>query len=261
MSRPRWGLILGGGAARGAAHLGVLAALCEAGLTPDLVVGVSIGAIVGAVYCQSGPAALPLLRVVARSIAPEGRRLLAPARRRAVLEEDLGLRGVTFERLPLPLLVTATALPTLRRAVFGDSPAPPLVEALLASSALPLHPPVCLGGTPHYDGGLAGNLPALVALRRGCQILVCVPLGVVFRREVGWRRFLPWKAVDALGWAMIRREVRACRAAGAAVLDAYSPAIEAESVFAFDDLDKFEEEGYKAASLVVPSLKNLLAAP
>ncbi|MGH7363502.1 MAG: patatin-like phospholipase family protein, partial [Candidatus Methylomirabilales bacterium] len=111
MSRPRWGLILGGGAARGAAHLGVLAALCEAGLTPDLVVGVSIGAIVGAVYCQSGPAALPLLRVVARSIAPEGRRLLAPARRRAVLEEDLGLRGVTFERLPLPLRVTATALP------------------------------------------------------------------------------------------------------------------------------------------------------
>lgn len=261
MSRPRWGLILGGGAARGAAHLGVLAALCEAGLTPDLVVGVSIGAIVGAVYCQSGPAALPRLRAVARSIAPEGRRLLAPARRRAVLEEDLGLRGVTFERLPLRLRVTATALPTLRRAVFGDSPAPPLVEALLASSALPLHSPVHLGGTPHYDGGLAGNLPALVALRRGCQILVCVPLGVVFRREVGWQRFLPWKAVDALGWAMIRREVRACRAAGAAVLEAYSPAIEAESVFAFDNLDKFEEEGYKAASLIVPSLKNLLAAP
>lgn len=261
MSRPRWALVLGGGAARGAAHLGVLDALCEAGLTPDLVVGVSIGAIVGAVYCHAGPAALPRLRAVARAIASEGRRLPAPARRRALLEEDLGLRGVTFEELPLPLRVTATALPTLRRAVLGDPPAPPLVDALLASSALPLHRPVPLWGTPHYDGGLAGNLPALVGLRRGCQILLCVPLGVVFRRERGWRRLLPWKAVDAVGWAMMRREVGACRAAGAAVLEAYSPAIEEESVFAFDYLDKFEEEGYKAASLVVPSLQTLLAAP
>ena len=48
MNRAGWGLVLGGGAARGAAHLGILAALAEAGLTPDLVVGVSIGAIVGA---------------------------------------------------------------------------------------------------------------------------------------------------------------------------------------------------------------------
>jgi len=261
VSRPRWGLILGGGAARGAAHLGILAALGEAGLTPDLVVGVSIGAIVGAVYCQDGPAALPRLRAAALSLAREGRRLPGAARRRALIEEGLGLRGATFAGLRVPLRVTATALPTFRRTVLGDPPAPPLVEALLASSALPLHPPVYLGGTPHYDGGLAGNLPALVALRRGCQILVCVPLGVVFRREVGWRRFLPWKAVDALGWGMIRREVRACRAAGAMVLEAYSPTIEAESVFAFDNLDKFEEEGYKAASLVVPSLNNLLAAP
>lgn len=261
MSRPRWGLILGGGAARGAAHLGVLAALCEAGLTPDLVVGASIGAIVGAVYCQDGPAALPRLRAVARSIAREGRRLPGAARRRALIEEGLGLRGATFAGLRVPLRVTATALPTFRRTVLGDPPAPPLVEAVLASSALPLQRPVPLGGTPHYDGGLTGNLPARVAIERGCPILLCVPLGVVFRRETGWRRFLPWKAVDAVGWAMMRREISACRAAGAIVLEAYSPAIEEESVLGFDCLDKLEEEGYKAASLIVPSLKNLLAAP
>ena len=261
MSRTRWALVLGGGAARGAAHLGILVALGEAGLTPDLVVGVSIGAIVGAVYCQDGPAALPRLRAAARGLAREGRRLPGAARRRALIEEGLGLRGVTFESLPLPLRVTATALPTLRRAVFGDPPAPPLVEALLASSALPLHPPVYLRGTPHYDGGLTGNLPARVAIERGCPILLCVPLGVVFRRETGWRRLLPWKAVDAVGWAMMRREVSACRAAGAIVLEAYSPAIEEESVLGFDCLDKLEEEGYKAASRVVPSLRSLLAAP
>ncbi|MEK7339012.1 MAG: patatin-like phospholipase family protein, partial [candidate division NC10 bacterium] len=82
MSRPRWGLILGGGAARGAAHLGILVALGEAGLTPDLVVGVSIGAIVGAVYCQDGSAALPRLRAAARGLAREGRRFPGAARRR-----------------------------------------------------------------------------------------------------------------------------------------------------------------------------------
>jgi len=261
VSRRRWALVLGGGGARGAAYLGVLAALGEAGLTPDLVVGVSIGAIAGAVYCQAGSAALPRLRAVARAVAPEGRRLLGTARRRALLEEDLGLRGAAFEALPIPLRVTATALPTLRRVVLGDPPAPPLVEAVLASSALPLHSPIDLSGIRHYDGGLAGNLPALVALQRGCQVLFCVPLGVIFRREVGWRRFLPWKAVDAFGWAMMRRGVRTCRAAGATILEAYSPAIEAESVFAFGSLDKFEEEGYKAALLVVPSLQTLLAAP
>jgi len=58
-----------------------------------------------------------------------------------------------------------------------------------------------------------------------------------------------------------QRSPASAPAAGAAVLEAYSPAIEAESVFAFDNLDKFEEEGYKAASLVVPSLQTLLAAP
>lgn len=261
MTPPRWALVLGGGAARGAAHLGLLAALSEAGLTPDLVVGVSIGAIVAAVYCRAGPAALPLLRAVARAVAPEGRGLLTPARRRAFLEEDLGLRGTRFEDLAIPLRVTAAALPTFRRAVFGDPPAPPLIEALLASSALPLHLPPRLGGTPHYDGGLAGNLPARVALDRGYRVLLCAPLGVVFRREPGWRGLLPWKAVDALGWAMMRREMRACRDAGAMVLEAYSAAVEAESVFAFDRLDKLEEEGYKAASRVVPCLQRVLAAP
>lgn len=261
MSRPRWALVLSGGAARGAAHLGVLGALAEAALAPDLVVGVSIGAIVGAAYCQSGPAALPRLRAVARAIAPEGRLLLSTARRRALLEEDLGLRGARFESLPLPLRVTATALPTFRRTVFGESPAPPLVDAVLASSALPFHTPVRLGGTPYYDGALAGNLPALVALRTGYRILLSVVLGVVFRREEGWRRFLPWKAIDAAGWASMRREIRTCRAAGATVLEVYSPAVEAESAFAFECLDKFEEEGYKAASRVIPSLRSVLAAP
>jgi NTE family protein len=237
-----------------------LAALEEAGLTPDLVVGVSIGAIVGAAYCQAGRAALPRLRAAARALAREGRRFPAAARRRVLIEEDLGLRGATFAGLPVPLRVTATALPAFRRTVLGDPPAPPLIDAVLASSALPLQSPVPLGGTPHYDGGLTGNLPARVATERGCRILLCVPLGVVFRRETGWRRLLPWKAVDAVGWAMMRRELRACRAAGAIVLEAYSPAIEEESVLAFDCLDKLEEEGYKAASRVVPSLQSLVAA-
>ncbi|MFN3477597.1 MAG: patatin-like phospholipase family protein [Candidatus Methylomirabilales bacterium] len=170
---PPFAVILGGGAARGAAHIGVLRALTEAGLQPDLIVGVSVGAIVGAAYCREADPqkALDRLSLLAQRLQGETARLppfqrfqralqlLSYENRRRILEEDLALRGLFFSHLHTPFLVTATRLFPLRREVLGTSQEESVVEAVLASSALPSHFPIRVDGRFYVDGGLTGDPP------------------------------------------------------------------------------------------------------
>ncbi|MBF8261151.1 MAG: esterase, partial [candidate division NC10 bacterium] len=130
---PLFALVLGGGAARGAAHIGVLRALSEEGLLPDLVVGVSIGSIVGAAFAMEADhrRAIERLRHVATLLQARFVDLPAPIKlarvlrlfsrrqRRRWLEQELGLKGVRFGSLRLPLRVTATRLFPLGRATLG----------------------------------------------------------------------------------------------------------------------------------------------
>lgn len=194
------GLVLGGGGARGFAHLGVLRALAEADVPIDWVGGTSVGAIIAALVaqrlspgeaferCKEHFSALkdPTFPVVA---------LLAGRRIRAKLERVFG--AIAIEDLALPYLCVST---NLSRAVQTVHERGPLVRAIRASIALPgVLPPVSLGEDLHVDGGLVNNLPIDVMAAKpeiGTVLAVDVSAEVEMRSPSG-------RELDVSGWRML----------------------------------------------------------
>ena len=128
----------------------------------------------------------------------------------------------------------------------------------MASSALPSRFPVRYHGKLLVDGALAGNLPTLTALEMGARVIVAVNLGFLFRRRVDLGRFLPWRVIDRVAKAQMRREVELCRRRGAAVIEIGPDCFETESILAFEKLDKLIEAGYNATQLSLPAIRGAL---
>ena len=161
-------LVLSGGAARGVAHLGVLAAMEERGIRPKAIVGTSAGALAGALYsswdCTTGTPLALIRELTPRRIlrfAFSRRGIFSGDRVRELLEESLPRRR--FEELPVPLyaVVTNWSRRTLETLSEGE-----IAPAVAASSALPpLFTPVTMGGMDYLDGGVLSILPAREARR------------------------------------------------------------------------------------------------
>jgi len=175
----RLGLALGGGAVRGAAHVGVLAVLEREGIRPDVVAGVSAGAIVGAGVAAGVSAAEMLVAFRKASWL----HIAVPAwlSRLSVLDSSpLGalIEKVTsvsdFDGLRMPFAAIACDLLTGRRVVITSGS---LREAIMASSAIPgLFEPVRRGGQMLVDGQLLENVPAQVALDLGADYVLGVDI-------------------------------------------------------------------------------------
>ncbi len=177
--RPRIGLALGGGSARGWSHIGALEVLEEAGLHPDVVTGCSIGAVVGGCYAAGQ---LGLLKAFALSLTKRrvvglldlrlGSGLIAGARLRRRLERDLADRRI--EALPVRFASVATCLGTGAEIWLTRGN---LVDALRASYALPgVFPPVRLGDRLLMDGTLVNPVPVTLARALGADVVVCINL-------------------------------------------------------------------------------------
>lgn len=164
--------VLSGGGSRGAAQIGMLRALIGAGITPDAIVGASVGAL-NSCFVASDPTpdrvemlADAWMGMSAKSlIGPKHRAALNIARRRSYLFSADRLRRLVddwmnedhIEDLHVPTRVATTDLAT-GRAVHHDTGR--LVDVLAASAALPaLFPPVLIEGRHHVDAGVAENLP------------------------------------------------------------------------------------------------------
>lgn len=162
---PRIGIALGGGSARGYAHIGVLATLEKHGLGPDLIVGTSFGAVVGALYAAGHSVAqlrhdasvmrrrhlLPQLLDFGlhRAALFEGRRLEAYF--------DALTEGRTFSDLDIPMIIVATDVDTGERVLLKEGS---LARALRASTAMPgVFWPVEVNGRRLVDGGLGAPVP------------------------------------------------------------------------------------------------------
>ncbi len=192
---PRRTWVLGGGGARGAAQVGVLQALFEAGLDgPAAVIGTSVGALNGsAIAAFPSLAGTMMLREVwlSRQAAavfqahPLGV-ILSGLRRdlvsalpqtnvRRLIERAEALTGITnFEQLRLPLAVVATDLNAGRPAVFRSGP---LAPALLASTAIPgVFPTVRINDREHMDGGVVENTPLITAVDDGARDILAISL-------------------------------------------------------------------------------------
>ncbi|MDT4997360.1 MAG: hypothetical protein QOD45_1428 [Pseudonocardiales bacterium] len=179
------GFVLQGGGSLTAAQVGMLRALTEAGIRPDLLVGSSAGAI-NAVAFAAEPNISELARLEAmwmglhrRHVAPMSLRTLLAALtgRGDGLFPDAGLRRQLEASLPvhdlsetsIPVHVVATDLESGSAVVLSTGDA---VTALLASSAFPgLYPPVRLGGRHLIDGGVAADVPVLQAEALGASVI------------------------------------------------------------------------------------------
>jgi NTE family protein len=179
-ARPSIGLALGGGAARGFTHIGVLRTLLAKGIKPDIIAGTSIGAVVGGCYAAGY---LDALEDWARKLTRRrvfgyldfnfgGSGIIGGSRLSAELEEELGNR--TIEELPLRMAAIATEIGTGHEIWLTRGR---LVEAMSASYALPgIFPPVKIGGRWLMDGALVNPLPVSAARAFGARLVIAVNL-------------------------------------------------------------------------------------
>jgi NTE family protein len=155
------GLVLSGGGARGFAHVGALQALNEAGIFPDVISGVSAGAIAGALYAD-GHTPEEILHLFSETKIYKYLEIIIPKRgllKMTGLSKIISknLKAKTFEDLAIPLFVAATDLNNGKCVYFdkGD-----LLKPVLASATVPvLFCPVRIGNKIFVDGGVLNNFP------------------------------------------------------------------------------------------------------
>jgi len=178
--RPIIGLVLGSGAARGFAHIGVLHALKERGIVPDIVVGTSMGALVGGCYVNNQldtlerwARTLTLRRVLGYlDVRIGGSGLIGGGRLAKRLEQTVG--AVSIENLPVRFAAIATEVGTGHEIWLTRGG---LSLALRASYAMPgVFPPVHIGGRWLVDGALVNPVPVSAARAFGARVVIAVNL-------------------------------------------------------------------------------------
>jgi NTE family protein len=186
----RIGLVLGGGAARGWAHIGAIRALHDAGIKPDLVCGTSIGALVGAVYANGDLDWLEewVTRLTWQSVV----RLLDLrfagglfGGKKVIQLFAERFNGCEIHQLKMPFAAVATELDTGRESWLQDGS---VVNAVRASIAIPgIFTPVWHDGVWLVDGGLANPVPVSVArgMRADCVIAVDLNNDILNGRDFG----------------------------------------------------------------------------
>jgi NTE family protein len=187
--------VLSGGGNLGALQIGMMRALLEHDIRPDLIVGCSVGAINGAGLAED-PTLAGALRLERLWRALEGKELMpagwlpntvAIARRGEAIHENHGLRrhleqsltARTFEELAVPFQCVATDVVGVREVWFRSGP---LIEPILASAALPsVYPAVEIDGVRYLDGGIVDDVPMSRAVELGARTLYVLQVGLFSR--------------------------------------------------------------------------------
>jgi NTE family protein len=200
--------VLGGGGVLGAVEVGMLRALLRAGIRPDLLVGTSVGAVNGALVAAE-PAESVTTRLVrlwssaeasavyGDSVARQLRRFAArthlhsPLPLRRLLERELG-EETEFSDLSVPFQCCAASIERAAEHWFDSGP---LVDAVLASSAVPgLLPPARIGGEHFVDGGIVNSVPVGRAVTLGARTVFVLQVGRIERPLSPPRR--PWEVAQ-----------------------------------------------------------------
>lgn len=208
--------VLGGGGLLGSSEVGMLKALVERDIRPDLVLGTSVGAINGAFYAADpAPVAVTALEQLWKGVAADDvltgstlRRMTTLARTRthahtqeplrAMLERQLG--DARVEDLEIPFQCVAASIERAAEQWFDHGP---LVDAVLASSAVPgMLPPVEIDGEHFLDGGLVHSIPVGRAVALGATRVYVLQVGRIERPLEPPRR--PWD-VAVVAFEIARR--------------------------------------------------------
>ncbi len=257
-------LVLSGGGLKGLAHIGVLQALEERGLVPGLVVGTSMGSLVGAAWA----AGMPIAEMVARGLEVKRRdifqvahvdmalkRMRAPAiYRREPLDQLIEslVGGRTFEQLQRRLVVNTVELNSGMQVAWG---LPGLrhirvADAVFASCALPgIFPPREIEGRWYVDGAVIENLPAQIAAAQGEGPVLAVDVGSTstLRTDVQEQGFAATyiRGLEIVMQTMMESRLRRWTSPPLLLLH---PRVEHIPIFGFGHNRELIEEGYRATA-------------
>lgn len=174
-------LVLGGGGSKGLAHVGVLMELEQAGIHPDLIVGCSSGAIIGALYADQ-PHVDRLERLLIGLKRSDLMDFSLFASRFGLVKGLLlqtflsaNLKARTFDQFQIPFIAVATDLATGELVELGGGEAIPAIQA---SAAVPgVFSPIFYLGRYLVDGGVADPIPVATAKKHGARVIIAVDVG------------------------------------------------------------------------------------
>ncbi len=284
--RPKIGLVLSGGGAKGFAHIGVIKVLEEAGIKPDIVTGTSMGSIIGALYAIGY--STKDLEKVARTvdwgtalsnavplsdIAQEEKNYYS----RYVLELSVSKKKVSlpggliegqnlqsllsyltrnihhesdFSRFPIPYACVATDIVHGIPVTLNHGN---LSLAIRASMAIPsIFTPVEIDGKLLIDGGWVRNLPVQEAIDMGADIIIAVDVGSSLKKREDLNDLLA--IMDQTSWILSTRDTKKQRKLSNYIVD---PDTKGIASFDFDQADVIIERGYVAAKKQINEFKKL----
>jgi len=257
-ARLRLGIALGGGFARGLAHIGVLKALEEAQIPVDFVAGTSVGAIIGACYCTGLSAAE--MEEIARAIRFKDfarwtlSRYGLCSNDRITLFCARMLKATTFEELKIPLAITATDFRSGEPAVFSSGL---LVPAIRASCAYPgMFLPVEIDGHAYIDGMLAYEVPTTPLRQIGAERVLGVHLSAPWMENR-----MPRHLFEVIGQCFSIAQARMSAAWRKDADLVIEPDVRGHSYDCFDRANELIALGEACARAVVPQLRALLNVP
>lgn len=255
---PKIGIALGGGFARGLAHIGILKVLEEENIPVDFIAGTSVGSVIGAAYA-SGISAKELEEVASLVRFKDFSRwtfsrfgLFSNDKMSIFLRKIL--RCKTFEELKIPLAIAATDIITGDAVVFtkGD-----LVDPVRASCAYPgMFQPVKIGGQLLVDGLLAHSVPAAPLRDMGAERVISVHLAAHWLKPGG-----PRHVFDVIGQCFSIAQERMCGPWKAASDIVLQPEI---GEFAYDDFVRAPDLircGEAATRAAMPEIRAWMPAP
>lgn len=274
MSPPRVAMVLSGGGAKAAAHIGAARALRDAGIVPVHWVATSMGAAVAAALATAEDPD----RILERFLAVKRRDVLVTQRlvmlrgiwakaifRPEPLRETISrlVQARTFGELRAPLTVTAVEVVTGVEVAFGaGGESAPLIDALCAACALPPYfPPAMVNGRTFYDGGLRATVPLRQVEGIDCDVVVAIHVAPGFD-ELGVPVQVPPPLIaatdTAMGWLMAGTSelMRAqwTQRPGARPLIWLRPVSDRGATFALDRSGAYAEAGYAAMSAALRDL-------
>jgi NTE family protein len=268
-------LVLSGGGAKAAAHLGAARALYEAGIKPVHIIGTSMGGVIAAALAMGDEpdAILARFRAVQQRdvLQPERVQLFKGIWARALFKSapfrDTIVRMIpatTFRELGIPCTVTATEVQTGREVAFGaGGEDAPLHDVLLGACALPPYfAPARVNGRDFYDGGLRAVVPLRQAEGLDCDFVIAIHVGPGFD-EQGVSVQVPPPLVaaadTAIGWLMagnaeLMRE-RWDTNPGLPPLVWLRPISDRSATFAMERIPEYANAGYAAMQTALTSLQ------
>lgn len=254
-AKPVIGLVLGGGAAKGFAHIGVIKALEAQGIKPDLVIGTSAGSLIGALYAggKSGfelqALAIPLNEFqVSDWVLPDRGMIKGEALARFV---NTAVGNRPLEKLPRKFGVVATDLASGEAIVFrsGDTG-----TAVRASSSVPgVFQPVSIRGHEYVDGGLSSPVPVRFAREMGANFVIAVDISdKPLNSKLNSTFDILMQSVTIMGQTIARYELPLADVV-------IRPDIAQLEVLDFTTRHIAVLEGEKAVARIMPVLKDKLA--